>query len=122
MKDDEKTKKYDNDRGKSNKNNAADNKEEVDEDEEEVERGLVPDLRKVSRQEYLKKRELQKLEELKGQIADDEKIYEYSGRPLTEKQKKDLEYKKKTLALAEAQLRNVEESKQEVYQMPLTYE
>ena len=37
MKDDEKTKKYDNDRGKSNKNNAADNKEEVDEDEEEVE-------------------------------------------------------------------------------------
>ena len=122
MKDDEKTKKYDNDRGKSNKNNAADNKEEVDEDEEEVERGLVPDLRKVSRQEYLKKRELQKLEELKEQIADDEKIYEYSGRPLTEKQKKDLEYKKKTLALAEAQLRNVEESKQEVYQMPLTYD
>ena len=55
MKDDEKTKKYDNDRGKSNKNNAADNKEEVDEDEEEVERGLVPDLRKVSRQEYLKR-------------------------------------------------------------------
>ena len=122
MKDDEKTKKYDNDRGKSNKNNAADNKEEVDEDEEEVERGLVPDLRKVSRQEYLKKRELQKLEELKEQIADDEKIYEYSGRPLTEKQKKDLEYKKKTLALAEAQLRNVEESKQEMYQMPLTYD
>ena len=122
MKDDEKTKKYDNDRGKSNKNNAADNKEEVDEDEEEVERGLVPDLRKVSRQEYLKKRELQKLEELKEQIADDEKIYEYSGRPLTEKQKKDLEYKKKTLALAEAQLRNVEESKEEVYQMPLTYD
>ena len=120
MKDDEKTKKYDNDRGKSNKNNAADNKEEVD--EEEVERGLVPDLRKVSRQEYLKKRELQKLEELKEQIADDEKIYEYSGRPLTEKQKKDLEYKKKTLALAEAQLRNVEESKEEVYQMPLTYD
>ena len=122
MKDDEKTKKYDNDRGKSNKNNAADNKEEVDDDEEEVERGLVPDLRKVSRQEYLKKRELQKLEELKEQIADDEKIYEYSGRPLTEKQKKDLEYKKKTLALAEAQLRNVEESKEEVYQMPLTYD
>ena len=122
MKDDEKTKKYDNDRGKSNKNNAANNKEEVDDDEEEVERGLVPDLRKVSRQEYLKKRELQKLEELKEQIADDEKIYEYSGRPLTEKQKKDLEYKKKTLALAEAQLRNVEESKQEVYQMPLTYD
>ena len=122
MKDDEKTKKYDNDRGKSNKNNAANNKEEVDDDEEEVERGLVPDLRKVSRQEYLKKRELQKLEELKEQIADDEKIYEYSGRPLTEKQKKDLEYKKKTLALAEAQLRNVEESKEEVYQMPLTYD
>ena len=119
MKDDAKTKKLVNDGGKLNKNISTSNGEE---DEEEVKRGLIPDLRKVSRQEYLKKRELQKLEELKEQIADDEKMYEYSGRPLTEKQKKDLEYKKQTLALAEAQLKNVEESKEELYQMPLTYD
>ena len=123
MKDEEKTKKLDNGGGilKSNKIKST-NAEGDEEDEEEVKRGLIPDLRKVSRQEYLKKRELQKLEELKEQIADDEKMYEYGGRPLTEKQKKDLEYKKQTLALAEAQLRNVEESKEEVYQMPLTYD
>ena len=120
MKDDAKTKKLVNDGGgKLNKNISTFNGEE---DEEEVKRGLIPDLRKVSRQEYLKKRELQKLEELKEQIADDEKMYEFSGRPLTEKQKKDLEYKKQTLALAEAQLKNVEESKEELYQMPLTYD
>ena len=120
LKDDERTKKLDN---KIKKGRGRDGEEdELAVDEEEKNKGLVPDLRKVSRQEYLKKRELQKLEELKEQIADDEKTYALSGRSLTEKQKKDLEYKKQTLALAEAQLKNVEESKEELYQMPLTYD
>ena len=54
---------------------------------------LLPELRKVSRQEYLKKREMQKLEELKESIRETE--YFYEGQDVTEEQRRDLEKRKK---------------------------
>ena len=38
-------------------------------------RKMVPDLRKSSRREYLKKREVDKLDELEADIADDEYLF-----------------------------------------------
>ena len=46
---------------------------------------MVPELRKFSRQEYLKKREVSKLEELKGMIEDEE--YLFADTELTEQEK-----------------------------------
>ena len=49
------------------------------------------DLRKVSREEYLKKRERQKLDELKDSIEDEKYLFE--GTELTAAEKRDIEYR-----------------------------
>lgn len=58
----------------------------------------MPELRKRSRWEYLKKREAEKLEDLEAEIKDDE--YLFSTEELTEREKKELEYKRTLRDLA----------------------
>ncbi|CAG9798071.1 unnamed protein product [Chironomus riparius] len=59
---------------------------------------LVPKLREQSRREYLKKRKDDKVDELEADIIDDEYLFEDSQ--LTEKEKRDREYKKRILDIA----------------------
>uniref|UniRef100_A0AAR2LJC6 RNA helicase n=1 Tax=Pygocentrus nattereri TaxID=42514 RepID=A0AAR2LJC6_PYGNA len=65
---------------------------------EEDQRKMLPELRKQSRWEYLSKREQEKLEDLEAEIVDEE--YLFSSNTLTEREKKDLEYKKQIRDLA----------------------
>lgn len=58
----------------------------------------MPELRKRSRWEYLRKREAEKLEDLEAEIKDDE--YLFSTEELTEREKKELEYKRTLRDLA----------------------
>lgn len=58
----------------------------------------LPELRKRSRWEYLKKRETEKMEDLEADIKDDE--YLFSTEELTEREKKDLDYKRTLRDLA----------------------
>lgn len=54
-------------------------------------------LRKVSRQEYLKKSEEKKLEELRDEIEDEQYLFE--GFELTEAERRELRYKKEIYEL-----------------------
>ncbi|XP_070768511.1 pre-mRNA-splicing factor ATP-dependent RNA helicase DHX16 [Enoplosus armatus] len=65
---------------------------------EDDQKNMVPELRKRSRWEYLKKREEEKLEDLDAEINDDE--YLFSTDELTEREKKELEYKRTLRDLA----------------------
>lgn len=65
---------------------------------EEDQRKMLPELRKRSRWEYLQKREAEKLEDLEAEIKDDE--YLFSTEELTEREKKELEYKRTLRDLA----------------------
>uniref|UniRef100_A0A3Q3FH54 Pre-mRNA-splicing factor ATP-dependent RNA helicase DHX16 n=1 Tax=Kryptolebias marmoratus TaxID=37003 RepID=A0A3Q3FH54_KRYMA len=65
---------------------------------EDDQRNMLPELRKRSRWDYLKKREAEKLEDLEAEIVDDE--YLFSPDELTEREKKDLEYKRTLRDLA----------------------
>jgi len=85
---------------------------------EEERQGLVPTLREVSRQEYLKKREAQKLAELKDQIEDEQYIFE--GVEVSEKERKDLEYKKQVYELAMQRAKDLDEVTG--YKMPEAYD
>lgn len=58
----------------------------------------LPELRKQSRWEYLKKREEEKLEDLEAEIKDDE--YLFSTEELTEREKRELDYKRNLRDLA----------------------
>ncbi|XP_034467434.1 pre-mRNA-splicing factor ATP-dependent RNA helicase DHX16 isoform X1 [Hippoglossus hippoglossus] len=65
---------------------------------EEDQNQMLPELRKQSRWEYLKKRESEKLEDLEAEIIDDE--YLFSTDELTQREKKELEYKRTLRDLA----------------------
>lgn len=58
----------------------------------------MPELRKRSRWDYLKKRETEKLEDLEAEIKDDE--YLFPTEELTEREKRDLDYKRTLRDLA----------------------
>lgn len=58
----------------------------------------LPELRKRSRWQYLDKREKEKLEDLEAEIIDDE--YLFSKEELTEREKRELEYKRTLRDLA----------------------
>lgn len=81
---------------------------------------LLPELRKVSRQEYLKKREMQKLEELKESIRETE--YFYEGQDVTEEQRRDLEKRKKVYELAMQQINSINDQLEERYSIPTAYD
>ncbi|KAG8884376.1 hypothetical protein FRB97_004385 [Tulasnella sp. 331] len=77
----------------------------------------MPSLRERSRQEYLTKRELQQIELLRQEIADDEALFR--GMKITKREQRDLEYKKEVLKLAEARMKI--DDKYDGYQMPDEY-
>ncbi|KAH7337185.1 pre-mRNA splicing factor [Rhizoctonia solani] len=78
----------------------------------------MPSLRERSRQEYLSKREIQQIELLRKEIADDEALFR--GMKITKREQRDLDYKKQVLALAESRMKI--KDKYEGYQLPDDYE
>ena len=81
---------------------------------------LVPKLREYSRQEYLGKREEQKIQELKDAIEDEQ--YLFSGVKLTATEKQELQRKRKLLETAEAHKQQIEKMKVQGYHMPESYD
>lgn len=79
---------------------------------------MMPMLRDVSRQEYLKKREKQKIEDLRAEIQDEE--YLFQGVDMTAQERENLKYKKKLLRLAEERMREVDVDNR--YHMPDAYD
>lgn len=77
----------------------------------------MPSLREHSRQEYLTKRELQQIELLRKEIADDEALFH--GMKMTKREKRALEHKKELLRLVEDRLKI--NDKWEGYQLPEDY-
>lgn len=77
----------------------------------------LPDLRVRSRQEYLKKREEQRLELLSKKIQDEEMLFK--GEELTYKERQELELNKQVLKLTKERLQLAE--KIEGYVMPEDY-
>ncbi|KAF1388312.1 hypothetical protein PFLUV_G00088890 [Perca fluviatilis] len=65
---------------------------------EDDQKNMLPELRKRSRWDYLKKREAEKLEDLEAEIKDDE--YLFHTDELTERERKELEYKRTLRDLA----------------------
>lgn len=78
---------------------------------------VLPELRELSRQKYLTKREEQKLEELRLKIEDEQRLFNESE--LTELERKRLEYNKQLLKLAEER-KNIDVDV-EGYKMPDNY-
>ncbi|KAM6967689.1 pre-mRNA-splicing factor ATP-dependent RNA helicase DHX16 [Aplochiton taeniatus] len=66
---------------------------------EEDQKKMLPELRKQSRRQYLTKREAEKLEDLEAEIKDDE--YLFSNDSLTERERRELEYKRTLRDLAQ---------------------
>ncbi|KZV21698.1 hypothetical protein F511_02856 [Dorcoceras hygrometricum] len=75
-------------------------------------------LRKVSRQEYLKKREQKKLEELRDDIEDEQYLFE--GVKLTEAEKRDQRYKKEIYELVKKRTEESEDTNE--YRIPDAYD
>ncbi|XVF08987.1 hypothetical protein REPUB_Repub07fG0051400 [Reevesia pubescens] len=78
----------------------------------------INSLRKVSRQEYLKKREQKKLEELRDDIEDEQ--YLFDGVKLTEAEYRELRYKKEIYELVKK--RSEEDDNIGEYKMPEAYD
>lgn len=76
-------------------------------------------LRKVSRQEYLKKREEKKLEELRDEIEDEQYLFE--GVELTEAERRELRYKKEIYELV-TKRRTEDASEISEYRIPDAYD
>lgn len=77
----------------------------------------MPSLRERSRQDYLSKRELQQIELLRREIADDEALFQ--GMKISKRERKLLEHKKEVLKLAEERMRI--DDKYDGYQLPEDY-
>ena len=73
-------------------------------------------LREVSRQQYLRKREGQKVEELREALMDEQYLFE--GEQLTAKEKAEFQVKKQLLDLATQQIRNLDSAMEDRYQLP----
>ncbi|CAL8468358.1 g7898 [Coccomyxa elongata] len=88
---------------------------------EEEKRTLIPELRGISREEYLKKREEQKLAEMKDALEDEERLF--AGQKLTEKEQRELEYKRQVYELAKLRKQQQEElDRRDEYHMPTAYD
>ncbi|XP_016652011.1 PREDICTED: pre-mRNA-splicing factor ATP-dependent RNA helicase DEAH1-like [Prunus mume] len=83
-----------------------------------LERNDLEDLRKVSRQEYLKKREQKKLEEIRDDIEDEQ--YLFDGVKLTEAEYSELSYKKQIYELVKKRSDEGEDTTE--YRMPDAYD
>ncbi|XP_065629546.1 pre-mRNA-splicing factor ATP-dependent RNA helicase DEAH1 [Quercus suber] len=83
-----------------------------------LEQDGIGTLRKVSRQEYLKKREQKKLEELRDDIEDEQ--YLFDGVKLTEAEYRELRYKKEIYEIVKK--RSEEDDDTNEYRMPEAYD
>ncbi|XP_031118889.1 pre-mRNA-splicing factor ATP-dependent RNA helicase DEAH1-like isoform X3 [Ipomoea triloba] len=83
-----------------------------------LERDEIGTLRKVSRQEYLKKREQKKLEELRDEIEDEQ--YLFDGVKLTEAEYKEMRYKKELYDLIKKRTEEADNTNE--YRMPDAYD
>eukprot|EP00878_Enallax_costatus_P007712 GHUV01008073.1.p1 GENE.GHUV01008073.1~~GHUV01008073.1.p1 ORF type:complete len:730 (+),score=228.81 GHUV01008073.1:201-2390(+) len=81
---------------------------------------LVPMLRDVSRQEYLRKREEQKLQELKDELEDAKYLFE--GVELTAREKADLAYKQRVYDLAVERKKALDAVVDDGYTLPTNYD
>ncbi|KAI9462213.1 pre-mRNA splicing factor [Boletus coccyginus] len=86
-------------------------------DDPEARTQALPSLRVHSRQEYLTKREVQQIELLRREIADDEALF--VGMKISKREQRELERKKELLKLVEERL-NIND-KWEGYQLPEDY-
>ncbi|TCD65099.1 hypothetical protein EIP91_003073 [Steccherinum ochraceum] len=77
----------------------------------------MPNLREHSRQEYLSKREIQRIELLRKEIADDEALFH--GMKISKRERRELDRKKELLRIVEERLRI--DDKWEGYQLPEDY-
>ncbi|KMS98634.1 hypothetical protein BVRB_3g070320 [Beta vulgaris subsp. vulgaris] len=84
-----------------------------------LEQDDIDALRKVSRQEYLKKREEKKLEELRDEIEDEQ--YLFDGVKLTEAERRELRYKKEIYELV-SKRRGEDASEISEYRIPDAYD
>ena len=80
----------------------------------------IPKLREYSRQEYLAKRETQKLEALKDEIEDEK--YMFEGIQLSKREMEAIQRKEQLLKIAESHRRDLEGLKEEGYRMPDGYD
>ncbi|KAG7087465.1 hypothetical protein E1B28_013431 [Marasmius oreades] len=116
--DKERTKKVVEDRSSKNSGAAAEAAERRRLADDAEARGLaLPSLRLHSRQEYLTKREIQQIELLRKEIADDEALF--SGMKISKRERHDLERKKELLKLVEERLKI--NDKWDGYQLPEDY-
>ncbi|KAJ2366443.1 hypothetical protein H4S01_002703, partial [Coemansia sp. RSA 2610] len=83
----------------------------------EARREALPEIRNRARQEYLKLRGEQQLQLLRQEIADEQEMFQ--GERLTDKEIKELEYKKELLRLAEERQNISDET--DGYAMPEDY-
>lgn len=103
-KDMERTKKVVEDRSSRNAGAAAEAAQRRQlADDAEARTHALPSLRLHSRQEYLTKREVQQIELLRKEIADEEAYFH--GMKLTKREQQDLERKKELLRLVEERLK-----------------
>ena len=79
-------------------------------------KSTIPVLRTKSRRDYLVKRQKDKMEDLEREMEDEE--YMFGDVKLTEKEKKDIEYKKKVLGLAKEHKKLTETEKLNRYYIP----
>ena len=86
-------------------------------DDPEARDHALPSLRQHSRQEYLTKREIQQIELLRKEIADDATLFH--GMKVSRREKRELERKKELLKLVEERL-NIND-KWDGYQLPEDY-
>ncbi|KAG6897767.1 hypothetical protein C0992_011436 [Termitomyces sp. T32_za158] len=114
----ERTKKIVEDKSSKNSGAAADaaQRRQLADDSEAREIAL-PSLRQHSRQEYLTKREIQQIDLLRREIADDEALF--NGMKVSKREKRDLARKKELLKLVEERLKINE--KWEGYMLPEDY-
>ncbi|GIL53495.1 hypothetical protein Vafri_9087, partial [Volvox africanus] len=87
---------------------------------EEDRESLMPTLREVSRQEYLRKREEKKIQELEDELEDAK--YLFAGVPLTQRELDDLKYKEEVLRLAREKQRLMNQAAEDGYRMPDSFD
>ncbi|KAJ7212306.1 pre-mRNA splicing factor [Mycena pura] len=102
--DRERTKKVVEDRSSKDKGAAAEAAQRrLLADDADARAAAMPSLRQHSRQEYLTKRELQQIELLRKEIADDEALF--SGMKISKRERREMEHKKELLKLVEERMK-----------------
>jgi pre-mRNA-splicing factor ATP-dependent RNA helicase DHX16 len=118
QRDKDKTKKIVEDHSSKNSGAAAEAAQRRQLADDSVARTLaMPSLRERSRQEYLTKRELQQVELLRQEIADDEALFR--GMRISKREQRELDRKKEVLRLVEERLKI--DDKWDGYMLPEDY-